>query len=117
VPRAEPQLLCDEVPWAYNEAVYQVEVDGLAISFVVAPATRDVRLIARRGERRVFELCAVGVADVRVDDERGVDAIKVQLSAGSWVRVQLRPTFEVMQGSSRRAEQCVTPDTGDNRGH
>ncbi len=66
--------------------------------FAVQPAYRDVRLIVHRGEQRLFDLNAVGVADVRVIDERGVDAIEVRLSAESWVRMQLRPAFEITQG-------------------
>jgi hypothetical protein len=84
--------------WFYNDAAYATEVDGLSVSFAVQPAYRDVRLIVWRGERRLFELNAVGVADVRVIDEHGVDAVELELTAKSWVRVQLRPAFEVTQG-------------------
>lgn len=94
----EPRLLDAGVPWCYNDAAYLVEVDGLSVSFAVAPGYRDVRLVVRRGDQRLFELTAVGAADVRVIDERGVDAVEVLLSAESWVRVQLRPAFEVTQG-------------------
>jgi len=94
----EPRLLDPGVPWCYNDAAYAVEVDGLSVSFAIQPAYRDVRLIVLRGEQRLFELSAVGVADVRVIDERGVDAVEVRLSPESWVRVQLRPAFEVTQG-------------------
>jgi len=94
----EPQLLDAGVPWCYNDAAYLFEADGLSVSFAVAPGYRDVRLVVRRGEQRLFELTAVGAADVRVIDERGVDAVEVVLSAESWVRVRLRPSFEVTQG-------------------
>ena len=93
----EPRLLDSGVPWCYNDAAYAVDLDGLSISFAIHPAYRDVRLIVRRGEHRIFELNAVGVADVRVIDEQGLDAIEVLLSAESWIRVQLRPAFEVTQ--------------------
>jgi hypothetical protein len=95
---AEPRLLDPDVPWCCNDAAYAVEVAGLSVSFAVQPAYRDVRLIIHRGEQRLFELNAVGVADVRVIDERGVDAIEVRLSAESWLRVQLRPALEITQG-------------------
>jgi hypothetical protein len=94
----EPQLLDTDVPWCYNDAVYAVEVDGLSVSFAVHPAYRDVRLIVRRGEQRLFELNAVGVVDVRVIEEYGLDAVEVFLSSESWVRLQLRPVVEVTQG-------------------
>jgi hypothetical protein len=93
----EPHLLDADEPWCYNDAAYSVEVDGLSISFAVQPVYRDVRVIVHRGGQRLFEMNAVGVADVRVLDEPGVDAVAVVLSAQSSLRLQLRPTFEVTQ--------------------
>jgi hypothetical protein len=98
----EPQMLDSGVPWCYNDAAYQVEVDGLSVSFAVQPAYRDVRLIVRRGEQRLDELNAVGVADVRVLNEPGHDLVEVQLSERDWLQVQLRPAFEITQGFEAR---------------
>jgi hypothetical protein len=94
----EPQLLDPGVPWRYNDALYVVEVDGLSVSFAVQPAYRDVRLIVSRGGQRLYELNAVGVADVRIIDELGRDIVEVRLSEREWLRVQVRPTFEITQG-------------------
>jgi hypothetical protein len=94
----EPQLSEAEVPWSYNDAVYEVEVDGLSISFAVQPWHRDVRIIVRRGDRRFYELNAVGVADVRVLNEPGRDIVEVRLSEREWLRVQVQPSFEITQG-------------------
>jgi hypothetical protein len=94
----EPQMLDSDVPWCYNDAAYLVEVDGLSVSFAVAPGFGDVRLIVRRGDQRLFEFSAVGVRDVRVIDEPGVDAVEVVMAEESWLRLQLRPAFEVTQG-------------------
>jgi hypothetical protein len=93
----EPKLLDPNDPWCYNDAAYLVELDGLSISFAVAPANRDVRLIVRRGERRVFELNAMAVADVRVVDEPSRDLVEIRLTEQSWLRLQLRPSFEITQ--------------------
>ena len=94
----EPTLLDANCPWSYNDALYVVEVDGLSISFALQPSYRDVRIIVSRDGKRIFELNAVGVADVRVIEEKGVDAVEVQLTARSWLRVRLRPGFEITQG-------------------
>jgi hypothetical protein len=93
----EPKLLDPGVPWCYNDAAYLVEVDGLSVSFAVAPYYRDVRLIVRRGEQRLYELNAVGVEDVRVIDEPGRDIIEILVTEQEWLRVQLRPVFEITQ--------------------
>jgi hypothetical protein len=94
----EPKLLSPTDPWCYNDAAYVVEVDGFAVSFAVAPAYPDVRIIVRRDGQRVFEFNSMGVRDVRVIDEPGVDAVEVVLTEQSWLRFQLRPTFEITQG-------------------
>jgi hypothetical protein len=94
----EPQLLEPGVPWCYNDAVYAVEVDGLSVSFAVQPSYRDVRLIVRKAGQRLYELNAVGVADVQILDEPGRDIVEVRLSELEWLRVQVSPTFEITQG-------------------
>lgn len=94
----EPELLDPEVDWFYNDASYVVEVDGLSVSFAVQPSYRDVRLIVCQGGRRFYELNAVGVTDVRILEEAGRDIVEVRLTEREWLRVQLRPCFEITQG-------------------
>jgi hypothetical protein len=93
----EPKLLDPDELWCCNDAVYLVEVDGLSVSFAIQPAYNDVRLIVQRGEKRLFELNAVGVSDVRIPDEPGHDVVEVRLSENGWLRLQLRPVFEITQ--------------------
>jgi hypothetical protein len=97
----EPQVLDPNEPWCYNDALYLVELDGLSISFAVQPAYQDVRLIVHRGEQRLYELNAVGVRDVLVLDEPERDIVEVRLSEQEWLRLQLRPSFEITQGFER----------------
>ena len=94
----EPELLDPDVPWSYNDAVYLVDLDGLTVSFAIQPSYRDVRIIVNRGNQRLFELNAVGVTDVRVIDAPGIDAVEVLLANSCWLRMQLRPAFEITQG-------------------
>jgi hypothetical protein len=94
----EPRLRDADIPWFYNSASYHLEVDDLSVSFVVAPGYRDVRRTVRRGEVRLFEFDAICVRDVRVIDQQGVDAVEVILTEACWIRLQLRPTIEIIQG-------------------
>ncbi len=93
----EPRLLEPTDPWCYNDAAYVVEVDGYEVSFAVAPAYHDVRIVVRSASRRVFEFNSMGVRDVRVIDEPGVDAIEVVVAEQSWLCLQLRPAFVITQ--------------------
>ncbi len=94
----EPQLQYADSPWLYNDAVYLIDIDGLSVSFAITPSRPHVRVIVRRGEQRLFEFNARSVAEVRVIDERGVDAVEIVLSEESWLRITLRPAFEITQG-------------------
>ena|ERR1700748_2559197 len=93
----EPRLLSPDEPWYYNDAAYIVEIDGLTVSFAIQPSYRDVRLLVRRNDQRLYELNALNVGDVRVIDEPGRDAIEIWLSNREWMVVQLRPSFEIVQ--------------------
>lgn len=94
----EPRLLDADVPWCYNDATYVFERDGMLVMFAVRPSYRDVRICVKRGERRFFEFNALGVRDVIVIDEHGVDAIEVLIAESAWLRLQLRPAVEIIQG-------------------
>ena len=76
-------------------------MDGLSVSLAIQPSDSRMRLIVRRGEQTLFELNAVGVQDLRVVDQRGVDAVDIVLSEHSSLRLQLRPVLEVTQESER----------------
>lgn len=93
----EPSLLDDDVPWCYNESLYRTEVDGLEILFTVLPAYRDVRLSVVRDGRRLYELNARNVHDVRVPDEPGRDVLVILLTLHERLHLQLRPAFEMSQ--------------------
>ncbi len=99
---AEPRLRDADMPWCYNEATYRVAVDGLDVTLVVTPAYCRARLTVRRDGRPLFEFTADWVIDLRVIDERGVDAFVLELSEGAWLRAQLRPAFVITQGHESR---------------
>lgn len=106
----EPRLFDASVPWCYNDSVYKFAIGDLAVSFAIQPACRDVRLIVYRGGTRLFEFNAVSVDDVRVIDKPGVDAVVVEMTEESWLRLQIRPVFEITQGFARGALHTTTPD-------
>ena len=97
----EPKLDEPGTPWAYNEALYLVEVDGLSVSLAVQPSDRYLRLIVRRGEQTLFEINGVGVQDLKVIHERAVDELEIVLSEGSSLNMQLRPVFGITQWFER----------------
>lgn len=98
----EPERRDGTERWCHDDALYRVEVDGFLVSFAVAPIYPDVRIVVKFGGRRIFELTSMAVADVRVIDEPGVDAVEVHITAQSILRLQLRPAFEISQHFANR---------------
>src|SRR6266566_6408929 len=95
---AEPVLAEPEIPWCYTDATYTFEVDGLPVSFTVNPSYRDIRLVVSRKSRPFYELKAIGVDDVRILDFPGCDVFEIWLSAKEWLRIQIRPAFNMIHG-------------------
>ncbi|HET6828242.1 MAG TPA: hypothetical protein VFH35_06165, partial [Ramlibacter sp.] len=56
----EPIRLDADVPWPYNEHVYEVSRGDMSLSFAVHPAHRDIRIILTREGVALYELNAVG---------------------------------------------------------
>ena len=96
----EPVLLEPAELWCLNDAAYCMEVEGFSVSFAVRPYHRDVRIVVSRSGHRLFEFNLTGVADVKVIDEPGVDAVEVMITEDSWLRLQLQPVFEITQSFS-----------------
>ena len=94
---ADPALTDDDVPWCYNTATYTTDLGGVTVTLVLQPSYRQLQLVARQGDRTLYELNAADVVDVLVLDEPGIDALDIQLSDRDWLRVTLRPAFGVSQ--------------------
>jgi hypothetical protein len=80
----------DGEAWPYSDFLYQVSRGDLHLSCAVAPAYKDVRIILRRGVSVIYELNAMGVEDIRYDDEGG-EALAVVLSARDTLWLRLKP--------------------------
>ncbi len=95
----EPQLLDPEDPWPYNDAAYHVQQGDLALSFAIAPAYFDVRIILKRAEATLYEFNAMGVEDVTYDIHGGRETLKVSLSPENWIVLTLKPGISLLHGA------------------
>jgi hypothetical protein len=93
----EPRLRDPGVDWTDNHATYEVEIDGTAVTFALAPATRELQLTLHRAGQRVLELTANSFADLQATSEDGRDSVEVQLSERGYLLIRLRPAVEVIQ--------------------
>jgi hypothetical protein len=91
----EPELTDIDVPWCYNDALYQVQQGDLTLSVAIAPSYRDVRLILKNRGKRVYELNAMGVRDVRYCKEDTVETLKIDISVRESLTLRLKPSIEL----------------------
>lgn len=91
----EPELLDAEVPWAYNDAVYRVQQGDLTLSFAIAPAYRDVRIVTEYQAQRLYELHAVNVQDVRYLKESRGEILEVILNQQEKLTLRIKPRIGI----------------------
>ena len=93
----EPKRMDVDVPWPYNDFLYEVQVGDLSLSFAIAPACKDVRIILKAGNRVVYELNAVGVDDVKYHNDNGRETLEVVISTRDRLWVRVTPTIQLSQ--------------------
>lgn len=91
----EPTLQDQDVPWCYNDALYEVVRGELKLSFAVAPAYRDLRVILKHRDQKVYELNSMNVKDVVYDKSNGKERLTVQLCDHANIILSLRPSIEL----------------------
>lgn len=95
-----PKQQDSDVPWQYNDSTYEVADSVLHLSFAIAPAYRDVRLLITIGSTIVFELNAMGVEDVRVRSEKGRPSLEVMVTPTHSPWLSLKPQIMLRQSVS-----------------
>jgi hypothetical protein len=103
----EPKLRDADIPWPYNDFLYETTRGDFQISFAVAPAYKDVRFILSLNGRVLYELNAVGVDDVRYEKDGSGELLEVMVSSRESLTIRLRPKVSI---DHRIAERNV-PNT------
>jgi hypothetical protein len=91
----EPHRLDPGVEWPYNDFAYEVTRGDTQLSFALAPAYRDVRIILKRGGTTVYELNAMSVRDVRYLNDSGRENLEVTLGAREKLWIRLKPEIGI----------------------
>jgi hypothetical protein len=89
----EPALEEPAKPWHDTRVTYTIEVAALSVTFAVHPSYRDIESTICRAGWPLYEVKAIGTADVRVLGFPGCDVFEIHLTWREWLRVQLRPRF------------------------
>jgi hypothetical protein len=103
----EPTPRDADVPWPYNDFLYETSRGDHHISFAVAPAYKDVRCILTVGGSIIYELNALGVDDVRYLKDTTGELLEVIVSARETVTLRLRPVVRI----DHRVADASRPNT------
>jgi hypothetical protein len=98
-----PTLADPEDPWPYNDACYEVAQGEVALSFSIAPAYRDVRIVLKVGADVLYELNATGVEDVKYHNDSARESVEVVLNSQDRLLVWLKPRINVLHEQNERA--------------
>jgi hypothetical protein len=92
-----PKLRDEGDPWNYNDAAYEVQRADVSLTFSVAPAYKDVRLVLKRGEHLLYELNAMDIEDLKYENNRGREALEIAITTRESIRLQLKPEISILQ--------------------
>ncbi|NMG67979.1 hypothetical protein GPA19_23845 [Azoarcus indigens] len=91
----EPKLRDADVRWVYNDALYEFSRGDLTLSCAIAPSYKDVRLILKNGLQAVYELNAMGLADVRYHKDSNRESLEIEISDHDRLWVRLKPAITI----------------------
>jgi hypothetical protein len=93
-----------DIPWPYNDYLYEIEREGMSMSCAIAPAYKDVRIILKYNGSKFYELNSVGVRDVRYDNKGGNETLEIVLSDNESITLRVKPRIEINHHHSARFE-------------
>lgn len=93
----EPKLASDDL-WLFADVLYEVSQGALSLSVSIHPAYRDVRVILKHSGNTVYEMNAMGVADVRYGkNDQAVEELEIALTSQHSVTLRINPTIQIRQ--------------------
>ena len=92
-----PTQLDHDVPWQYNDSTYEVADSQLSCSCEIAPSFKHVRVILKMGEKSIYALDAMCVADVKINNDKGRESLEVIVSERESILLQIKPQISVHQ--------------------
>ena len=93
----EPTVLDEDIPWVYTDSLYEVSRAGKTLSVAIHPAYKDIRIILKEGEEKIFEFEALGVQDIRVLNEKLPELLEISVNEQQTVLVRIKPSISLYQ--------------------
>jgi len=96
----EPTATDVNVPWPYNDYLYELTRGDLSLSCAIAPAYQDIHLLLKRGDSKLYEFKALGVKDVRLLKQKGNELLEIVVSARDRLWLRVKPDFQIIHESA-----------------
>lgn len=90
---ATAEYLDPKDPWPYTDAVFHLERGGTHLSFAVAPAYRDIRIVLEHSGSKLYELNAMAVIDVRYRREGKLEFLDVVFGERDILTITVKPSI------------------------
>jgi hypothetical protein len=98
----EPKRLDPDVPWPYNDFLYEIQQGEMSLSFAVAPAYKDVRITWKSGPVGLYEMNAVGVEDVKYHNDGGRESLEVVITPRDRLWLRIVPSIYISHEARER---------------
>jgi len=94
----EPKRLDADIPWPYNTFIFEIMRGEISLHFSIAPSYGDLALRLQLGDATIYELSAVGIDDLRYNNDSGRETLEIRLreSESLWLRV--KPGITITHG-------------------
>ena len=98
----EPKTLDSDMPWVYNDLLYEFTSGEYSLSFAIAPAYIDVRLNIKREQEMFYELNALGMDNVIYHSDNGRETLELVINAQDRLWLRLKPHISITHDAKER---------------
>jgi hypothetical protein len=99
----EPELREANELWCYNDALYKVQQGDIELSVAIAPAYRDVRIVLKHCDVRIYELNAMAIRDIRYRKDDATETLEIDLGICQGISLRIKPQIELLQAFEESA--------------
>ncbi len=93
----EPSRLDRDTPSPYNEFTYEVASAQYSITFVIAPAYKDVSLAVAHCGAEIYRFKGTAVKDVRCHKDAQLETLEIAVSDNDRIWFRFLPTLLITQ--------------------
>lgn len=103
----EPSVLDKYIPWVYTDSLYEVTQGSMKLSVAIQPAYKDIHIILKESENKIFEFEAMGVQDIRVINDKPPEILEITVNEQQTVLIKIKPFISVYQTINKKLNKAT----------